>query len=46
MVIARIWLASRSTNLVKDIQARREAMHAEQRQRIFLRALDDEMPDA
>jgi hypothetical protein len=38
--------AIRSANLVKDIQARRIAMHEDQRKRIFLRALDDDVPAA
>ena len=36
--------AIRSANLVKDIQARRAAMHEDLRKRIFLRALDDHIP--
>ena len=35
-----------SAKRVKDIQARRITMRDEQRERIFLRALDDDVPEA
>ena len=44
MQVGSIVNAIRSANLVKDIQARRAAMHEDQRKRIFLRALDDDIP--
>ncbi|CAN5137639.1 hypothetical protein BH09GEM1_BH09GEM1_19350 [soil metagenome] len=36
--------AVRSVNLVKEIQAKRSAMYDEQRKRVFLAALDDDIP--
>jgi hypothetical protein len=38
--------ALRSVNLVKDVQAKRSAMYEDQRKRIFLNALDDDIPGA
>lgn len=44
MQLGLIVHAIRSPNLVKDVQAKRDNMHHEQRERIFLSALDDDVP--